>query len=564
MTDDQGYGDVGFTGNKNIVTPNIDQLASECYQFTNYHSGTTSAPTRSGLMTGQYGNSTGVWHTVLGRSILDDEEVTMGEIFVNNGYRTAMFGKWHLGDNYPYRPMDRGFQETLVHGGGGIGQAPDYWDNIYFDDTYWRNGVPEKQEGYCTDIWFDNAAKFIEEHKDEPFFCYISTNAPHAPYNIAEEYVAEFRDNSEIPEPRFYGMVKNIDDNVGRLRERIKELGLDKNTIVIFTTDNGTGGGSKADKDGFITEGYNANMRGKKGSTYEGGHRVPFLLSLPDVAAKEVQINTLVNHTDILPTLIDLCDLDIPSNHTFDGVSFAPLTKGGKIEDRIVVVDTQRGEYLEREKISCVMEGDWRLVNLNELYNLATDPGQTNNLAAQHPEMVERYRAAYDAWWDKVSVRADEYQEIYFRADGVPTQLSAHDIHIEGGYLSIVAQSGVRLGTKRHGLWAVKVEESGKYRIELLRYPSEVDLPLLSPAPAGRRTPPMNSRLGVGKALDIVGGHVQLGDYDEIIRINPETFTGKSIIFDIDAKAGTYMLDAEFIFSDESRGSAYNILVTRL
>lgn len=189
MTDDQGYGDVGFTGNPYIKTPNLDKFASESCCFTNFHTATTSAPTRSGMMTGKYCNEVGVWHTIQGRSILEKQHVTIAEIFKGNGYKTGLFGKWHLGDNAPFRPGDRGFDKALWHKGGGVGQTPDYWLNDYFDDTYFNEeDKAVKQKGYCTDVFFGKAIEFVKENKDKPFFCCITPNAPHGPYHVSEKY----------------------------------------------------------------------------------------------------------------------------------------------------------------------------------------------------------------------------------------------------------------------------------------------------------------------------------------------------------------------------------------
>ena len=236
-------------------------------------------------MTGKYANRVGVWHTIGGVSILRKEEVTIAEVFKNNGYETAMFGKWHLGDTYPSRPQDKGFQYTVAHGGGGVGQTPDYWNNDYFDDVYLENGKPKRYKGYCTDVWFDEAIKYIEEKKDEPFFAYISTNAPHLPYNVPEEYYNKYKD-LDIPEFQkiFYGMITNVDDNFAKLQQKLKDLKIDDNTIVIFMTDNGTASGYKTVKGKL--HGFNAGMRGTKNSEYDGGHRVPFFISYPDMNIK--------------------------------------------------------------------------------------------------------------------------------------------------------------------------------------------------------------------------------------------------------------------------------------
>ena len=260
ITDDQGYGDLGHTGNPIIKTPALDKFSAESVNLTNYHVGTTCAPTRAGLLTGRNCNRNGVWHTIMGASILNADEVTLANVLQDNGYRTGMFGKWHLGDNYPFHPHNRGFDETLYHGGGGVGQTPDYWNNDYLDDTYFRNGVPEKKSGYCTDVWFDEAIKFIEASKEGPFFCYLSLNAPHGPYNVPINYYNLYKDETNISElqKRFYGMITNIDDNFDKLVNKLDGLGIAENTILIFTTDNGTAAGYRADKGSDQLLGYNA------------------------------------------------------------------------------------------------------------------------------------------------------------------------------------------------------------------------------------------------------------------------------------------------------------------
>ena len=217
ITDDQGYGDLGCHGNPYIQTPHLDQFHKESVRLTNFHVSPTCAPTRASLMTGRYCNRTGVWHTIAGWSQLRENEKTLGNMFEEAGYTTGAFGKWHLGDNYPFRPFDRGFQETVVHGGGGVQQTPDYWNNDYFDDTYFKNGKPQSYKGYCTDVFFEEAMDFIDQHHQQPFFCYISTNAPHWPYNVPLDYIEpyeKFGDQLLPHQKRFLGMITNIDDNL--------------------------------------------------------------------------------------------------------------------------------------------------------------------------------------------------------------------------------------------------------------------------------------------------------------------------------------------------------------
>ena len=181
ITDDQGYGDLSCHGNPVLKTPNLDRLHSEAIRLTDYHVAPTCSPTRAALLTGRWANRTGVWHTVLGRSLLREDEVTMGRVFLDAGYATGMFGKWHLGDNYPFRPEDRGFSEVMRHGGGTVGETSDFWDNAYFDGTYFHNLVPEPIAGYCTDVWFDYARRFITAQKKagRPFLAYISVSYTH-------------------------------------------------------------------------------------------------------------------------------------------------------------------------------------------------------------------------------------------------------------------------------------------------------------------------------------------------------------------------------------------------
>jgi arylsulfatase A-like enzyme len=243
MTDDQGYGDLACHGNKHIVTPNLDRLHGESLRLTNFHVNSACAPTRAALMTGRTAMRTGVWHVVMGRTILHNDEITMAELFRKNGYRTAMFGKWHLGDSYPFRPQDQGFEEVLTHGGGVVGHTPDYWMNDYFDDTYLHNGKWEKQKGYCTDVWIDGAIKFLDQNRAKPCFVYLPLNAPHGPFEVPERFEAMYRDNPEVPHAAFYGMITAIDEAVGRLDKALTRLGIRDDTILIFLTDNGTSKG---------------------------------------------------------------------------------------------------------------------------------------------------------------------------------------------------------------------------------------------------------------------------------------------------------------------------------
>ncbi|MEE8452492.1 MAG: arylsulfatase [Thermoguttaceae bacterium] len=489
MTDDQGYGDVGVHGNPMINTPNLDRLHGQSVRLTDYHVDPTCSPTRSALLTGRYSSRTGVWHTIMGRSLLRAGEVTLGDVFEQNGYATAMFGKWHLGDNYPLRPEHRGFQEVIAHGGGGITQTPDYWGNDYFDDTYWHNGVPTKYEGYCTDVFFDGALAFIEKNREEPFFAYIATNTPHGPLNVDPKYSEPYVQKG-VPAgmAKFYGMIENIDENMGRLMVKLDEWGLDDNTILIFTTDNGTAGGiagtPKTPKKGQPAakeswRGFNDGMRGKKGSEYDGGHRVPFFIRWP--AGKLTggrDVDQITAHVDVLPTLSDLCDLKPVKTLPLDGVSLAPLLRQTTSDwpARTLFVHSQRIEHPEKWRKSAVMTQRWRLVNGKELYDIQADPGQTKDLADEQPEVVAKLTKQYDGWWDGLRERFDEYVRIVIGAEQEnPTRITCHDWH---GASVPWNQGQVRSAPFANGFWAIDVARDGTYEFTLRQQPTPANFPI--------------------------------------------------------------------------------------
>ena len=485
ITDDQGYGDLACLGNKWIKTPEMDKIFQESIRFTNYHCGTTCAPTRSGIITGKYCNHVNVWHTILGRELLRKNEYTLANAFSDNGYKTAMFGKWHLGDNYPFRPFDRGFQQAVWHKAGGVGQAPDFWNNDYFDDIYFRNEKPEKFSGYCTDIWFEEALKFIENNKEEPFFCYLATNAPHGPFRVPQKYKELYEGNSNIPNSAFYGMITNIDDNLKILNEKLDEWQIKENTIFIFTTDNGTSAGVNTDNKGFVTKGYGAGMRGKKASKYEGGHRVPFFVRWPEQNwDKGKDLNTVASYTDIFPTLVDWCKLNIPENVIFDGVSLNNYITGDENKNRVIFTDTQRLKELKKWKDCAVMTNKWRLIDGKELYDIQNDQEQKFNVADNYPETVKNLRGEYELWWKKVSEFGDEPTEITIDfSKEFPCVLSSHDLISDG--VVTWNQTQVRNLTEAEGHWALNFVEEREYEIRLYRWHPAAELHLNDEAPAG-------------------------------------------------------------------------------
>ncbi|MEM9400212.1 MAG: arylsulfatase [Verrucomicrobiota bacterium] len=499
ITDDQGYGDLNFTGNKAIQTPALNKLRSESTFLNDFHADPTCAPTRAALMTGRYSGRVGVWHTIQGRNMLRQREVTMADIFGKNGYATGLFGKWHLGDAYPYRPEDRGFQSYVYHYAGGVGQTPDYWGNDYFDDTYMANGKLRRFKGYCTDVWFDEGMKFIKttKEKGQPFFAYISTNAPHSPYYVPLEYENKYQGKEDVPLAAFYGMITNIDDNMAKLMRFLQEEKLADNTILIFMTDNGSSIGKKGKKG---NQGYNGGMRGKKASEYDGGHRVPFMIRWPGgniVAGKSVE--RLTAHLDILPTLIQLCGLEAPAI-AFDGTDISELLyKDGKDwSNRTLVVESQRVVDPIKWRKTSVMTDRWRLINGKELYDIEADPGQKNNLAQQYPEVLERLAAEYDKFWDDVSAEHHLNSFVIVGSDHVPiVTLTSHD-WMKGGMPAWHQKYVENNKMAFESFWNLEVEQTGEYEISLRRWPVEADK-AINDGTFGEATNYKKARLRIGE-----------------------------------------------------------------
>ncbi|MGH8021220.1 MAG: arylsulfatase [Opitutaceae bacterium] len=493
LTDDQGYGDIGAHGNTMIRTPHLDRLHAGSVRFTDFHVDPTCSPTRAALLTGRHSTRTGVWHTVMGRSILFRDEVTLAEIFAANGYRTGIFGKWHLGDNFPSRPQDHGFQESVILGGGGIGQTPDFWGNDYFDDHYSVNGEWIAFNGYCTDVFFREAKSFIERSSDRPFFAYIPTNVPHSPFNVPKRYRSHYNDRGVPPSmASFYGMIENLDENVGRLLAWLKGTGRDRNTIVIFMTDNGTSAGWKENRATGAQEpegaaaawtGFNAGMRDNKGSQYEGGHRVPFFVRWPAGGiGGGSDMPQLAAHFDVLPTLVELCGLSFTPRNPLDGRSLVPLLEPvGTAEwpARTLFVHVQREEIPPKWMKSAAMTSRWRLVDGRELYDIHRDPGQAVDIAAQHPEVVARLRANYEAWWRSLEPSFSRFGYIVVGAPQEnPSRLTCMDWHAPTVQLIPWNQEQINRMPKANGWWMIDVARAGRYAVTLRHKPEQVAFPL--------------------------------------------------------------------------------------
>jgi len=417
ITDDQGYGDLGIHNNPNINTPAIDAFARQSIRFNNFHVSPVCAPTRSSLMTGRYSLRTGVRDTYNGGSIMASSEVTVAEMLKKVNYTTGIFGKWHLGDNYPSRPSDQGFDESLIHLAGGIGQVGDFTNYFkmgtsYFDPVLWQNNEQKPYQGYCSDIFTEKAIDFIEKNKDQPFFCYLSFNAPHTPLQVPDQYYQMYKDtdpNQGIdPEllPRVpmseknkedarkvYAMVTNIDDNLNKLFQKVEALGIEENTIVIFMTDNGP-----------QQPRYVSGMKGRKSSVYRGGIRVPFFMRYPLKYKGDQEMDQMTAHIDLLPTLSQLCGAPLPNDRKMDGRSFLPALEGETLPQRSFFSYWTR-KFPEMYNNVALQKGDYKLVGKTdfdasiqqfELYHLKEDPFEKNNVVDQNIEKTTSLKTEMD------------------------------------------------------------------------------------------------------------------------------------------------------------------------
>jgi len=548
MTDDQGYGDLAAHGNPWIKTPNLDKLASQSVRLDDYHVSPYCVPTRAALLTGRYADRTGIHNVLAPDWIARSDEFVMSTSFKNAGYATGMFGKWHLGDNYPFGPEFHGFDEVLRHYGGAIGVLADYWDNCYFDDTYYRNGEPKKVSGYCTDVFFSAARQFIDEavEQEKPFFVYLATNAPHGPLICPPAYSEPYAKGKTSRVAKFYGMIANIDENVGRLRAYLEGHGLAENTIFIFTTDNGTARGNRL---------FNAGMRGNKGSSYDGGHRVPFFLHWPAGGFdQERRIETLTAHIDVFPTLLDLCGLEGPKGVNMDGTSLRPLLEKGDHPgwpDRIIMTDSQKKELPRKWATTAVMSERWRLIEGKELYDIDADPGQTTNIYAKHPAVVRRLTRSYDRLWDELQPGFKNVPRIPLAAPGKKTvALNYHDCigrHF-GWFQNEMRQIRKRIdppGSKRaRAFWPVEAVIGGEYRIELRRWPVELDHPIQADLPPGARVYGENvQRTTPGVGFPAVKAILSIDDRQLTATADEQT---KAVVFQARLTAGSHRISAKF------------------
>lgn len=534
MTDDQGYGDFGATGNKLIKTPHIDEMAKRSASWEEFYVSPVCSPTRASLLTGRYNHRTKCIDTWFGRSMMAADEVTLAEVLKENGYSTGVFGKWHLGDNYPMRPSDQGFEYSIVHKGGGLGQPADPRDNKarYTDALLFENDREVQTKGYCTDLFFDKSFEFMKKSKKEgkPFLAYIALNAPHSPFHdvpkeLYEEYKkvdfgsiitedkkkADKRENDVIA--RVSAMITNIDDNMGKLFTQLDKMGVRDNTIVIFLTDNGPN-----------TRRYVDKFRGKKSEVYEGGVRTPMWLEWPaQIKGGTLVKQTVAAHIDLMPTLLEACGVkEMPK--AMDGRSVLAKLKNPEVEMpvRPLVIQYHRGDEISKYHSCLVRKGQWKLVHPSgtqkekfsgtpkwELYNLATDPGETKDMMKAKPGIAEDLIAEYEKWFADVSDdRADQPGPPYIVIDKEkenPSVLTWQDM-IEGAW-----------NTKKVGYYKVDFAHGGRFDVRVeagLGHKIDKKLKWTAKLKVGDKeySAPFNTetKLGVFEALELPAGKTKI------------------------------------------------------
>ena len=481
MTDDQGGWDYGFMGNQILDTPNLDAMASRSARLSRFYVSPVCAPTRASLFTGRYNYRTRAIDTYAGHSSMEPNEVTLAEVLGDSGYTSGLFGKWHLGDSYPMRPQDQGFDEVLMHLGGGIGQPSDPIgaEGKYTDPTLFHNGDEVLMKGYITDIIFDKAADFIAKNvkNNQASFTYIATNAPHSPYHDVPEALLKKYQGKDVASTlvrqedkknekmvdnttRVYAMVENIDDNVGLLFQRLKDIGAFENTLVLFLNDNGPN-----------TRRYVGDASEKKTEIGDGGIRSPLLAHWPARLKAGTVNDRIAAHYDLFPTILSAAGVALPE-HKIDGVNILPLLENSSANmaeswpDRKLYLQWHRGASAHLHEHAAVIGQTHKMSykrqeGIARLYNLLTDPGEHKDLAKQKPVILAEFVAAYEAWFKDVgSTRADNYAapKIHVGNKAEPrTRLTRQDwINLEGTTYGWDPETSI-------GSWPVVFDRPGSY-----------------------------------------------------------------------------------------------------
>jgi len=585
ITDDQGFGELSTHGNPVLQTPHLDRLAAASIRLADFHAAPMCTPTRGQLMTGVDALRNGAMNVSSGRTLLRPQFPVMPEILAAAGYRTGLFGKWHLGDSYPYRPQDRGFHESIWFPSSHIGSVPDAWGNDYFDDTYIHNGRSRGFQGYTTDVLFREAMRWMraEAGAGRPFFCYLATAAPHQPHYVPDRYrapvraaldaaraqLADYRPEAPMSKGRTVGtelvsylaMIANIDENLGRLEAFLAESGLRDNTLLVFLTDNGSTFGPRY---------FNAGMKGGKATLWEGGHRVPCFVRWPSGGLRPPgDVGGLTQVQDLLPTLVDLLDVPAPAGAAFDGTSLAPVLRGQATppDERMLVVNFSRMPFaalrttpdnaaVPRREGAAVLWKRWRLLEDRELYNLDDDPLQQRNVIERHPEVAAAMRAHLDAWWDGLKARANEFQpSVIGHPAENPVLLSA----CQWADVFVDQQAQVRRGERKNGWWPIEVAQAGQYAFTLSRWPYASGLGLRDGVGETRVT---DGTLAAGEPWPAASAWLRIGDVERRDAVPTNTW---AVCFRLPLAAGRTTLQTAFLDADGNEiAGAYYVTAERL
>jgi arylsulfatase len=551
LSDDQGYGDFSIYGNPILQTPTLDRLANESVQLTDFHVAPLCTPSRGQLMTGldAYHNKAATVGSASG--IVKRDVDMMPELLKQLGYTTGIFGKWHLGESYPDRPMDNGFDKSIWIKGWGLASEMEY-DNDYYETRYLDSLTTKYSTKYCSNLWFDKAMEWMDESvkNDKPFFTYIALNAPHGPFDSPKQDFDFYKDKvSNEKTASFFGMIKNIDRNMSRLENWMEEKGLKDNTILLYITDNGTAQGEEV---------FNADMRGKKTSLYEGGHRVACFIRWPKGnLVGPIKIDTPTQIQDILPTLIELIDSK-QEQQIFDGVSLSPLfNSNSTFEDRMFVV--QYGSIPAKKYNGCVVFGNWRLVGEMELYNIKIDPSQTQNVASSYPKIVKGMKNHYENWWSELEPDRKELVPLIVGSDQEnPVILNSSnwlDNPVNTQW-KVAMGGGLKNGAESY----INVEQAGTYKIELNRWPFHLNTRLNSKGPeftVGGKS------INEGKAIDIAYGCMSIGN--EEVKMQEADQNSNDISFQVELEKGDTLFRAWFKDSNKiDICGAYYVRITKL
>jgi arylsulfatase len=472
LTDDQGYGDLSLHGNPVLQTPHLDSVGQQAVRFTDFHVAPVCTPTRSQLMTGCDALHNLASAVTAGRTVPRRDIPNMAELFRKGDYATGLFGKWHLGHDYPDRPMDRGFDKAVWFKGYGLNSEIEF-DNDYVNPRYLDDLTEKRASKYCTDLWFDEAMAWMgrQSAAGKPFFTYIATNAPHMPLWPPDSHAKLYEGKVPAQAAAFFAMIANFDDNIGRLDQWLKDNRLFEDTILVFLTDNGGTAGRTV---------FNAGLRDSKASNYDGGHRVPCFVRWPAGGFdRNLEVKTPTQVQDILPTVLELAE--VRADAKFDGTSLVPLLRKRTLPDRMLIV--QYGARLRPAKYDgSVIWNQWRLQRGTELYDIEADRAQQRNVAADHPDVVARMRGYYDAWWAKLEPQQSQPVPVIIGAPpNNPSMLTSVDWwEVDCDNIDFVSRGE---GGPRGGPWHVDVLNAGDYRFELRRWPFHTNKALGSEGP---------------------------------------------------------------------------------